>query len=68
MKLLRIENNRSITQEDDFQFILHLENALLLELREQGILSTMQYRRTEEKRQQLRRERAKKLSQKDLPL
>ena len=68
MKLLRIEHNRSITEELDYNFIFQLENFLLLALREQEILTTMQHRRAEEKLQKIRRERAKKLSQKDLQL
>lgn len=58
--LQRIDNDRKITKDTDNAFLLHLENALLLALKERGILNTMQYRYAEEKLMQQRRDWAGK--------
>lgn len=63
-QLQRIENDRSITKETDYEFLYTLQNALLLALKEQGRLTQMQYRHAEERLQAQRRERAKKLMEK----
>lgn len=44
MKLERIENEHPITRETDGQFLNILCNALVLALREKGVLNLMQYR------------------------
>lgn len=63
-KLQRIENDRRITKETDYEFLYQLQNALLLALKEQGRLSQMQYRHAEERLQAQRRDRARKLMEK----
>lgn len=63
-QLQRIENDRPITKEADYEFLYTLQNALLLALKEQGRLTQMQYRHAEERLQAQRRERAKKLMEK----
>lgn len=63
-KLHRIENDRRITKETDYEFLYQLQNALLLALKEQGRLSQMQYRHAEERLQAQRRGRARKLMEK----
>lgn len=60
-KLQRIENDRRITKETDYEFLYQLQNALLLALKERGRLSQMQYRHAEERLQAQRRDRARKL-------
>lgn len=66
-KLQRIENDRRITKETDYEFLYQLQNALLLALKEQGRLSQMQYRHAEERLQTQRRDRARKLMEKGEP-
>lgn len=39
-----IVHDRKITEDTDYEFLHHLENALLLALREQEILTPMEYR------------------------
>lgn len=63
-QLQRIENDRPITKETDYEFLYTLQNALLLALKEQGRLTQMQYRHAEERLQAQRRERAKKRMEK----
>lgn len=63
-QLQRIENDRPIKKETDYEFLYTLQNALLLALKEQGRLTQMQYRHAEERLQAQRRERAKKLMEK----
>lgn len=63
-QLQRIEHDRKITKDTDYQFLYHLQNALLLALKEQGRLSQMQYRYAEERLQAQRRDRARKLMEK----
>lgn len=58
--LQRLENGRQITKETDYEFLHHLQSALLLALREQGSLSPMQHRHAQEQLGQQRRERAKR--------
>lgn len=57
--LERIDNNQRITKENNYAFLYHLQLALLLALREQRILSTMQYRYAEEILNNHRRIRAR---------
>lgn len=39
-----IDNNERITPENHYEFLYHLQNTLLLALREQGRLNAMQHR------------------------
>ena len=64
-ELQRIDNNEAITKENHYEFLYHLESAMLLALREQGRLGAMQYRHAEEKLKQQRRDRAKKILKKE---
>lgn len=48
-RLLGVENNREITKETDSQFLFEYQRAILLELKEKGVLNEMQYRYAEEK-------------------
>lgn len=63
-KLDRIEHNEPITMESNSEFLYQLQSALLLVLREQGILNPMQHRHAEEKLKQQRRERTKQKQEK----
>lgn len=63
-KLERIDNNTLITQETSYDFLFHLQSALLLALQEQGTLTIMQYRQAAEKLKQQRGTRAKNLLEK----
>ncbi len=47
--LLGIENDREITKEIDSQFLFEYQRAILLELKEKGVLNEIQYRYAEEK-------------------
>ena len=64
-ELQSIENNEAITKENHSEFLYHLQGALLLALREQGRLNAMQHRHAEEKLKQQRRDRAKKILEKE---
>ena len=59
-----IDNNEAITQETHYEFLYHLQRAMLLALRERGRLNAMQYRHAEEKLKQQRRNRAKEILKK----
>jgi hypothetical protein len=60
-RLTHIEHNQPITQDADYEFLHHLQQALLTALREQGRLSPIMYRHATEKLDQQRRERARRL-------
>ena len=62
--LQHIDNNEAITKETNYEFLYHLQSAMLLALREQGRLNAMQHRHAEEKLKQQRRNRAKKILEK----
>ena len=62
-ELQRIDNNEVITKETHYEFLYHLQSALLLALREQGRLNIMQYRHAEEKLKEQRRNLAKNTSE-----
>ena len=62
--LQHIDNNEAITKETNYEFLYHLQSAMLLTLREQGRLDVMQHRHAEEKLKQQRRNRAKKILEK----
>ena len=62
--LTKIEDDHKITAETDFQFIYHVQHALLLALRERGTISTVQYRRADELLRKKRTEAAKQLHEK----
>ncbi len=63
-KLQSIENNETITKETHYEFLYHLQSAMLLALREQGRLNAMQHRHAEEKLKQQRRDRARSILEK----
>lgn len=48
-RLLDIENDREITKETDSQFLFEYQRALLLTLKDKGVLNEMQYQYAEEK-------------------
>ena len=64
-KLERIDNNETITKETHYDFLYHLQKAILLALREQGRLNAMQYRHTEDSLNQQRLDRAKTILEKE---
>ena len=59
-KLQRIDHNREITEKTDDAFLYALQKALLLALREQEILSPMEYRHAEEMLKKQRMDRGKR--------
>ena len=63
--LQQIDNGRKITPDSDYEFLYQLQTALLLALRERGTLNAMQYRQAEEKLKQQRRNRAKRLMERE---
>ena len=63
-KLQRIDNNEEITPVRNYEFLYHLQGALLLALRERGRLNAMQYQYAEEKRKQQRISRARAMLEK----
>lgn len=48
-RLLDIENDREITKETDSQFLFEYQRAVLLTLKDKGVLNEMQYQYVEEK-------------------
>ena len=56
-----IDNNEGITPENHYEFLYHLQSAMLLALREKGTLGIMQHRYAEEKLKQQRRDRVKSI-------
>ena len=62
--LQHIDNNEAISKETNYEFLYHLQSAMLLALREQGRLDVMKHRHAEEKLKQQRRNRAKKILEK----
>ena len=48
-RLVKIENDREITKENDSRFLFEYQRAILLELKEKGVLSEIQCRYAEEK-------------------
>ena len=64
VELQRVDNNEAITKETHYEFLYHLQSAVLLALWEQRRLNTMQYRHAEEKLKQQRRNRAKNILEK----
>ncbi|MBQ8599291.1 MAG: hypothetical protein IJ411_04160, partial [Oscillospiraceae bacterium] len=53
-RLVRIENDREITNGSDCAFLHHLKTGLLLALKEQGILTDQQLWQAEENLRQKR--------------
>lgn len=47
-RLLDIENDREITKETDSQFLFEYQRAILLTLRDRGVLNETQYQYAEE--------------------
>ena len=62
--LQHIDNNEVITKETNYEFLYHLQSAMLLALREQGRLDVMQHRHAEEMLKQQRRDRTRNLLKK----
>lgn len=60
----RIDNDEVITEEKHYDFLYHLQSAMLLALQERGRLNTMQYRHAKEKLKEQRRNRAKNILEK----
>ena len=60
----RINWQETLTPENNEAFFDHLQNALLLALRERGRLDVMEYRCAEEKLRRQRIQRARKLLEK----
>lgn len=48
-RLLGIENDREITKETDSQFLFEYQRAVLLTLKDKGVLNEIQYQYAEEK-------------------
>nr|WP_325185452.1 hypothetical protein [uncultured Oscillibacter sp.] len=48
-RLLGIENDREITKETDSQFLFEYQRAVLLTLKDKGVLTEIQYQYAEEK-------------------
>lgn len=48
-RLVKIENDREITKENDSKFLFEYQRAILLELKDRGILNGIQYRYAEER-------------------
>ena len=64
--LHRIDNNEEITKETHYDFLYHLQSAVLLALHEQGRLNVIQYHYAEEKLKQQRQDRAKSILKKGI--
>ena len=47
--LVAVENDREITKETDSRFLFEYQRAILLELKDKGVLNEIQYRYAEEK-------------------
>lgn len=47
-RLVGVENDREITKETDSQFLFEYQRAILLAMKDAGILNEMQYRYAEE--------------------
>lgn len=60
-QLQRIDHDHPITKETDYEFLCHLQKALLLALEECGRINVLQYRHAEEKLNLQRQERTRKL-------
>ena len=63
-QLERIDNHEAVTKENHDEFLHHLQQAMLLALRERGMLNVMQYRYADENLNRQRRDRAKKMLEK----
>lgn len=48
-RLVQIENDREITKEKDSRFLFEYQRAILLELKDKGVLNELQYRYAEER-------------------
>lgn len=63
-ELQRIENDRKISKETDYEFLYQLQYALLLALKESGTLNAAQFQLAEERLREQKRRRARKLMEK----
>ena len=61
-----IEHNEAITEETHYNFLFHLQSAVLLALRERGRLNATQHRRAEEMLKQQCLARAKNILEKEV--
>ena len=48
-RLVRVEHDRRITKETDSRFLFEYQRAVLLSLKDSGVLNEAQYRYAEEK-------------------
>ena len=64
LQQIQNNNNRKITKDTDIEFMYHLEHALLLALKERGILNYMQWKEAERELLKQHRNRARELAQK----
>ena len=55
VKLITVEDNRSIARDADIDFFYELQRGVLLSLKEAGKLTEMQYRNAEETLKEQRR-------------
>ena len=55
-RLVRIENDREVTKENDGRFLFEYQRAILLELRDRRVLNEIQYRYAEEKLRKQRKQ------------
>ena len=55
-KLIRIEQNQTITIDTQPDFFYELQRGVLLSLKEEGVLTQMQYRNADETLKEQRRE------------
>jgi len=55
VKLIKVEENRSITRDADIDFFYELQLGVLLSLKDMGKLTEMQYRNAEEALKEQRR-------------
>lgn len=61
--LIKIENERMIRKDTDFEFLYSLQCGMLLALKDQGRLNEIQFRNAEMKLRQQQRGYMKKLQQ-----
>ena len=62
--LQRIDGERKVTKETDYEFLYQLQYALLLALKESGTMNIVQFQMAEERLREQRRNRARKLMEK----
>lgn len=65
-QLVRIDQDREIRKDTDYEAYYHIEHGLLLALRDSGTLSDIQFRFAEEALKQQRSDRAKKSGEENI--